>query len=574
MRAVFDYFRVILIADDQAADVLDTRYLDRGIILNFAPNRLQQTLIESFIADSKIRTLFSAEEAAEGSLYDKITKQLHHYVATYWFDSPEAVMNIEGRAEPLSLMTIRGVTRAGLQALVDNILYVNRPAKDTQDLVKVMAECGLSYRLNEVKNNELRIQLFDDASDAFDSGDDAVRYIVLKCTKQPLLIKSTEVVSKVQEESNAISAAFLNRHLVPLSHCFNRHKRIIVALKVGSASAAVHAAVNHVTRLSKKLHQPIGMPKNKTFINDALRGFGLYDQRELDQFQLRDLFRYLNLLSFKKLGLGDDVFIIRNGKTWAEADRPTHNVALLDEIENLVLSTIRARVAHALEGKTIALPRNIDYGLPTTRKQTVGQLPFGTKITVEGAISSGIYWKNEWGASDLDLSAVDGNGSRVGWGQLSGYDAHNSIAFSGDIVGAPNGAMEFLTSSDPSYGLFVNIYSGNVGCEGELLVGLRSSEKWIEKAEVREKFKLGSRSNLIGFVDGRTFTVFLGRLGQRRASFDVNTLVIKKGKSYAWTVKKLMGYCGLPWREAAIDADHDLSYSGFTFDKLEALFSI
>jgi hypothetical protein len=191
-----------------------------------------------------------------------------------------------------------------------------------------------------------------------------------------------------------------------------------------------------------------------------------------------------------------------------------------------------------------------------------------------GEISSGIYWKNEWGAHDLDLSAVDENGNRVGWGQGSGYRP-GRIAFSGDIIKAPNGAMEFLTSSSSSYGLFVNIFSGKIGCEGELLVGQRSSDKWIDRAEIRERFKLQSRGNLIGFVDGREFTVFLGRLSQRRTTFDTDTIVIRKGKSYVWSVKKLLNACGISWHSTLSSLsrpDYDLSYSNFTFDKLEELF--
>ncbi len=267
------------------------------------------------------------------------------------------------------------------------------------------------------------------------------------------------------------------------------------------------------------------------------------------------------------------MFIIRNGKTWVEGGRPIYDVSLIDEVERRVIESIRAQV-FPLKGKVIVLPENIDYGLPTTRKQSVGHLPFGTKVTLEaGQLSSGVYWRNDWGAKDLDLSAVDENGHRVGWGALSGY-SKGSIAFSGDIVGAPNGAMEFLTSDDVSYGLFVNIYAGQVGCEGELLVGQRSSDKWIERTEVRERFKLGSRGNLIGFVNNREFTVFLGRLGQSRTTFDVNTTVIKKGKSYVWTVKKLLDACDVPWYSESDRSDHDLSYSGFTFDKLDSLFAL
>ncbi len=57
MQEIFDYFKAVLISDDQRVDVVDTTYLDQGIILNFTPNRLQKVLIESFIRDGSFYSI-------------------------------------------------------------------------------------------------------------------------------------------------------------------------------------------------------------------------------------------------------------------------------------------------------------------------------------------------------------------------------------------------------------------------------------------------------------------------------------------------------------------------------------
>jgi hypothetical protein len=572
---LLDFFKAVLIDDSQkSAKKVVTTYITRGILLDFEPTPNQAKVVESFIRENKIRTLFSVDEVDKAGICDKIVKQLAHYAVSYWFESPELIMNIEGVDHPLSFIAIRGLHKSQIQKFIDTLLYSNRPGKDTDGLVRIIRELDLQYHFDEIKNNELRIQLFDQGKDVFSNGDDAVRYIVFQCTNSPLLIKSRQVIETVQVEHDKIRAHFLQKHVAPLSECFNRHKRIIMALKVGTSSRKVKTIINQIAHLSKKNHKPIGLSKNKTFISDSLQNTGGYNFANLEKFSVRDKFKFLNLLQFKKLRLREDIFVIRNGRTWAEAGRPIFKLSTIAEVEAKVLDSIGVDLQH-LKHKKIVLPKDIDYGLPISRKQSLGHLPFGTKVKVTSdEISSGVYWKNDWGARDLDLSTIDKEGNRTGWGRMTGYDRGNPVTFSGDIVNAPNGAMEFMTSSDASYGLFVNIYNGELGCECEVLVGKKSKERWINTTTIREKCKLPSRGNVIGFVNGKEYTVFLGRLNESRASFNTGAIILAKAKSYYWTVTKLLDEFDIAWTSEELKKpDHNLSYEGFTFEKLEQMFT-
>jgi len=220
----------------------------------------------------------------------------------------------------------------------------------------------------------------------------------------------------------------------------------------------------------------------------------------------------------------------------------------------------------------------VDYGLPISRRQTVGNLPFGTKVTSRSnEISSGMYWENDWGATDLDLSTIDMDGKRVGWGAMGGY-AGSDIIFSGDLTDARNGAMEFMTSRGAHYGLFVNIYSGKTGAEMELVVGANhtrvTTKKWIDEVLIRERVRLNSRQCVIGFVKGKTFVVYMGRLNERRVSTGENPIVNEMRVDH-WTLQRLFTAIGVNFdvdRDIEVEYDHDLSYSSFSFDKLEAVF--
>jgi hypothetical protein len=307
-----------------------------------------------------------------------------------------------------------------------------------------------------------------------------------------------------------------------------------------------------------------------------------------DNITLRDKFKYLNLIEWRLLGRSDDVFVIRNGHAHLENHRPVWNAAHLGLLRDTVLASIEEDLAH-LQGKKILLDPNVNYGLPTTQKQMLGNLPFGTEVSVGGAvIASGVYWEDRWGAYDLDLSTVDSDGRRTGWGDYSGYSGTNPITFSGDITSAPNGAMEFMVSQktyDKPYGLFINIYSGEEGAEAELIVGDQvgkhpggktrhgNDQQWVNSPVLREKFSILSKGCIIGFVRNGKFVVYALRTSNARISGgQITKRLIAKALAPAWTVQRLFDTLGIKYDgkpSGRMSYDYDLTYGGFSVDKLE-----
>ena len=285
--------------------------------------------------------------------------------------------------------------------------------------------------------------------------------------------------------------------------------------------------------------------------------------------------KFLNLLAVKRVQSNTAAYKVRNGKVFIRGERPVYTHQLIGQVEYSVLLSLAYDLRH-LKNETILLDPHVDYGLPTTRKQTVGQLPFGTIVTGDGdELSSGMYWKNEWGASDLDLSTIDLDGNRVGWGGRNAYE-DKGILFSGDLTDARNGAMEFMTSKNMDYGLFLNIYSGNTPSNMELVVGTRSQKNkhWMDDVLIREKHTLSSRNSVIGFVRGKQFIVYAGRLSNSRVSGD--NPIVNESKVNPWTIARLFSCLNIKFdvdSDGQTKYDHDLSYSSFSFDKLEAVFA-
>lgn len=581
---IIDLFKVIVLASDQATTKPQLGEIAQGYITNFVPTTPQMRALAESFKPLPITTLFSVVERNSGNPQALIVKQMLHYIEVYGLDSPGLFELEVTKGKVVVVGNVRGVTVAELGDMVCGLIYANAPIRRLEDVVELIRVYNIPYDLARVQNNEARIRLYRDG-DRFTSGDDAARYIVFKTTGDSLLIKSPQVLAAVKTNEKMISLSFLMAHETVLAQVFNRHKRIIMSLKTRRTAQTI----NRISRHSKTLHVPIREAINKTFIAKALNGEITDYKAALDAVTLRDKFKYLNLLEWRRLRHSDDVFVIRNGRAHLEPDRKVYGVEQIDALMKTVVRSVKADLKH-LKGSTILLDANVDYGLPSSQKQMLGNLPFGTSVAVKGGvISSGVYWEDRWGARDLDLSAIDETGERTGWGQFSGYDKNNPIAFSGDITSAPNGAMEFLTSKsgyDQTYGLFVNIFNGEEGAACELVIGSQTESKsgemrhghsvqWIKDPVVREKVTLVSRGTILGFVRNGKFVIYAPRVSNGRVSGnEITRRLIAKGLAPVWTISKLFDAVEIKYATEATKGqtyDHDLSYTSFSVDKLEKM---
>lgn len=552
-------------------------YAKNGFVLDFVPTKEQLDALKSMFAPLNFITLFTPEERNNSSLDQLLSKQILHYIEIYGLNSP-GIFNLEfSSGEIASLTYVKGISREELSDSVLKLMSSNAPIKDVSSLKNIIEHFDISFDVNDIKNNELRVSLFDMDKHLFTNGDDAVRWMCYISTENSMLIKSSSVVNAVKEKfskfKNGKRNFFIN-HTTVLSNVFNRHKRIILAAKNNKNNSEI----NIISRLSKNLHIPIKESINKTFINKALND--KVDMKVLDSISIRDKFKFLNLLEYKKKKSDVDVFVIRNGKMHVSHDRKVYNKKKIKSVISEVLKSIKKDLTHLSKSK-ILIDKNVDYGLPISRKQTMGRLPYGTAISCDGdTLSSGMYWENSWGACDLDLSTINLGGHRVGWGSTSGY-TDQSVIYSGDLVNAPNGAMEFMTSNksyDVPYGLFVNVFSGASVCEMEIVVGGKSdNKKWIDEPIIREKITLNNRGTLLGLVRKGKFIVYSGGISNNRVSgTDKESAIINKATSKMWTIKKLFDNLDIEYDTVRSESvyDHDLQYDQFSYDQLESLFNL
>lgn len=577
MYNLLDLFKCVLVTEDQERST--NIFPDYSMVTDFVPTKEQETYLKGYYGQIRLHYLFTKEELLEGSPEELITKQIMSYMDTYVFG--EKVFDLEIMSDGYAATEvnfIHGITRDELTELVQKKIYANAPFKNVEQLLALIREYSIQYDYDKVQNNELRAALYTKGCKV-KSADELVRIIIYVTTHQGMLIKNKETFSNIRAGVARLDTTFLEDNERELATVFNRYKPIFLSLKCHGLHKN---AVNRISRLSKILHKPLKQSPAKTFLADFIANRA----PDVSALSARDIFKLLQLSAYKKKGIDIDVFNIRNGKAWVQKDRETVDTKVLCLLEDVLLRALGDLVD--LKGKRVLVDTHVDYGLPVSRKQTIGNIPFGTKITMENdQVSVGIYWKNEWGSRDLDLSAVNLNGERIGWGSYSAYDQQKDLMFSGDMTNADPFATEFVTSVGRDYGLFVNNYSNIPNAGFELLIGEAITEwshphynqsihtdPWISNVYVREKANMTSNFMSLGFVTGKVFNVFSVRLGSQIANFNPNTAIIQAGLSMGdWSVNKVLEKLGAVLVTEG-EADFDLTYAGFTYDKLEAMFGL
>ena len=398
--------------------------------------------------------------------FNLLKEQINHYLSTYGsafqdemyipnevLDIPDAkvAFKVVKAYEP-AVMTAKclGLLQSGIalkEETVDDILSV------------LVGELSYRFTGNEnIKNREAVVKLADMYGVMPEDTLEFFRYIIFRVTGDTLLIKNEEVIQAIMESKFNPAVQFEQFGLEKLAAIFNRFKPLFLAFKPKCATT-----INKISKLSKKYHKPLVVnPLNlvtSVFITDK-------DIHWLDNATPFALFKALSACYTRMQGQYAFAYRIRNGKSFVKTN--TNSGVVWSNYE-FILDYLKGRFK--LKGIKVFLPRDVEYALPTSEKMYVGNIPTGSKFYGD-ALAVGVYWENQWGAHDLDLSGLN-IGGKIGWNsdykQGEGY-----LMYSGDITDAPNGAVEYLYAQ---YGLNEptlvknNVYSGDGNCEYKIIVG-------------------------------------------------------------------------------------------------------
>lgn len=393
------------------------------------------------------------------------------------------------------------------QIAINNITTNVALSKDNLDcLIGIIKDYTKKYNINinynwienNVKNREAKIRLFDGLEfKPTNAPIDLLRLLVYKFTGSSEVINSKEtLLNIVNSNCNLNLEDYLNESdLCSLSSIYHRfHKIFLMMKKTGSKNASI---INKISRLSKKYHKPfqanffekcmdknyaLEMGKNielltkeqvMQYIDDLV--FSLQQNDNFNNFKAIKIYNacYYNYINNSQY----NYYKIRNGKVWIKpnecvSDYP-QDVHTRNKYYYLLSEVMRKYIQYNI--KMYALRNNIKYikinnildiAMPTSEKNFIGTLPEFSTIDLSKSHSNmiGVYWRNEWGTKDFDLSFFDIDNNKIGWNgnyyNRNTNDVNNIHVFSGDMTCAAPEATEihYFASDNNKYtsGVFYN----------------------------------------------------------------------------------------------------------------------
>jgi len=168
------------------------------------------------------------------------------------------------------------------------------------------------------------------------------------------------------------------------------------------------------------------------------------------------------------------IYRVRNGKGWVTEFSNDFDADQLEKVLKLTLASIGEDLSDNFDGKTFYIPPYVNYALPQSEKQFIGNVPANTSVTVgDKDLVVGIHWfDNTDERVDIDFALVDATG-KFGWDAK--YRSNDrGILFSGDMTSAPKpkGASEmfYVKHSENMGGALITanwFNMGHYGSEGK-----------------------------------------------------------------------------------------------------------
>lgn len=408
----------------------------------------------------------SWKKIKESSRIELLTEQINHYISTYgshFQDEiyiPNEVLNIPDLK--LAFKVIKAYTQEELQEKCLSLLKSGMALKEeTIDDLLYILHTELEYNFTgkeNIRNKEAIVKIADLYDIYPENPVEFFRYVIYKTTTTTLLIKNNELIDLIKQSRFNPTYLFENFGLEKLAEIFNRFKPLFLAYKNRAPKT-----INKISKLSKVYHQPLLSNPLNDATNTLLENSDLHWLENATPFAL---FKALSACYSRMCGQDTFVYRIRNGTSWVKKGTSTW----VNELNyDFILTFLQSK--YNFSGKKMYFPEDIEFGLPTSEKMFIGNIPTGTRFYGE-RLAVGIYWEDAWGAYDLDLSGLNIAG-KIGWNAAYNQD-NGQLMYSGDMTSAPKGAVEYLYAnqylSTPTL-VMNSVFCGDPHCGYKIVIG-------------------------------------------------------------------------------------------------------
>ena len=466
-----------------------------------ACNLATQQFIQSISGNVNSTFYQNWEDVTSKTRFELFIDQLLHYVTTYGTDFACEGNGYVPNATPVGPVYIslfkdykvimpcteEDVYNRCMDMLTSGIAMKQATIETIVDyVVEYVTENDLlttgEFDIDDIANREALTLLCDELGIAPNKKFDLFRYIMYKTTGSTLIIKNKPTInaiirSNTQFDFNTLS----DRQLIGLASIFYRFKPLFLAFKKTYNSHAYYSTpitsrnasvINKIRRMAPKYHTPLEESVMATMLGKV------YDSTVLiktaTQMNTFQIIRLMNTI-IERLNHTDEkaMYIVRNGKMFVK-DSKSYNgmimyyVTVFNILKNELISRLSERATY------VKYPKNMVLACPTSEKNFVGDLPFGTYMDLQNADSFvGIYWREEWGTHDFDLSVLSLDGNKIGW-NADYYSNNQDIIYSGDMTSARPEATEIMLFKKGAQDgvVMVNRYNGRDGSKFRFFGGV------------------------------------------------------------------------------------------------------
>ena len=420
--------------------------------------------LEQLIRDQLINYFFSYDMELRGS-------RALNYVPVEELNLPEGLIPFD------KLVIVRTLRNPEIVEIIND--YARSAVSPSPQQVECFRHLikYVTIPVTEIKSREFQCLKFDFDGTVPEDPEMLLRYLVYSTTKSTLLIKNKELIYAIKMNGKPLYGRDDKRaykilskaNLAELASIFFRYKPIFLAYKTWTGCAPI---INRIRRLAEKYHRPQSDVTIKNFTTLVLERRAEDIAAIINRASNRELIKLLNALQVRVFnpenGPIPGVFNIRNGRTYVRNDG-IKKVSLINAdsygyaYETIIVELIK-RFYPILGNKKFYIPRYIDYAIPVSEKQFVGNIPWGSSINLanysDTAFTAGIQWFDHNGIRtdiDLHLSSID---RHFGWN--GSWREDSDILYTGDQTSAhlPHGAAEayWFAPQDSCYLLSANLY--------------------------------------------------------------------------------------------------------------------
>lgn len=465
--------------------------LNRGIVVidgngeivrNDFDHDVANLLMETFGADQAIwnQTFHKSWEKVQNAPIEQLVfEQLAHYFSTYGMEflGLEAVPMLPVErvlADPAMRPNVKAFT---IIRLVGNTngrdmfhTYLTKTLAPNKNMVNGIIDLMKYFNIcdvDSIASFELKVACCDQNNIVPTDPVTFLRYLVYKATGSTMLIKNKRSIEALHYacETQQFGKYFHSADLAKLASIFYRFKPIFLAFRADNTSRPY---INTLRRLAPANHKPMSDVNVQNLSKLVAEGRMDEAKAVLAKCTGRQLVKVFNFTLSEIARIESDgasVYNIRNGKLFVDEGHDGPNYNAMCALRSLIGDALTAHYAGKLEGKFFYLPDYISYTVPVTEKQFIGNIPYGSFVTVPDnkPITMGVAWENFKGQrTDIDLHMTS-PARDFGWN--AGWRASDMV-YSGDMTDATNGAAEvyrFTPNSenkDEVFLLTVNNYTG------------------------------------------------------------------------------------------------------------------